>query len=442
MRIVGALDARLYFEQIEHRKSHNLCRFIQPPHDFNDLIGLGLKFCPNVKAPPVTLNVSLQRFTRDMRLREWIRKEENESNVTDNTYLRSQPAEEYDPKIYLRSDWEPPLASPAVETSICNLKSEINKLALRKHIKWKNKDNLTARQRYLLEFFRQHTDLVVVQSDKNLGPIVMERAAYIRRTLDDHLLRTETYRRLGPGELEFKECVIRNGVRWQIIKAHREHTIAEHELTYLKRALQSCHRVPQFYITIKLHKKKLGSRPVTGSGGSLLAALSKWVDFKLQPLVKYCPAYIKDWEDLAQKLKRIGPLPKSARLFTIDATSMYTNIDTDHGLKILEQWLLKLRREIKIGADYPIELVLAITDIIMRNNYFKFGSTEWIQLIGTAMGTPMACIYATLYFAWKEINDILPLFKRNLPFMVVLSTTSLVCGCQGTELRMRTSVPK
>ena len=32
------------------------------------------------------------------------------------------------------------------------------------------------------------------------------------------------------------------------------------------------------------------------------------------------------------------------------------------------------------------------------------------------MGTPMACIYAPLYFAWKEEIDILPKFKTNLPF--------------------------
>ena len=32
------------------------------------------------------------------------------------------------------------------------------------------------------------------------------------------------------------------------------------------------------------------------------------------------------------------------------------------------------------------------------------------------MGTPMACIYATLYYAWKETYHLLPKYKRSLPF--------------------------
>ena len=75
---------------------------------------------------------------------------------------------------------------------------------------------------------------------------------------------------------------------------------------------------------------------------------------------------------------------------------MYTNININHGIKILRKWLLKLKNEGKIGIDFPAELVLDLTEIIMRNNYFQFGNTNWIQLIGTVMGTPMACIYATL----------------------------------------------
>ena len=32
------------------------------------------------------------------------------------------------------------------------------------------------------------------------------------------------------------------------------------------------------------------------------------------------------------------------------------------------------------------------------------------------MGTPMACIYAALYYAWKETYHLLPKYKRSLPF--------------------------
>ena len=54
----------------------------------------------------------------------------------------------------------------------------------------------------------------------------------------------------------------------------------------------------------------------------------------------------------------------------------------------------------------------------MENCVFKFGETFWIQLIGTAMRTPVACIYAILFFAYYERIILLRKYKKNILFYV------------------------
>ena len=52
--------------------------------------------------------------------------------------------------------------------------------------------------------------------------------------------------------------------------------------------------------------------------------------------------------------------------------------------------------------------------LVMTKNGFKFGDTWWRQLAGTAMGTPCACIYATLFFSYFERTIILKKYKANI----------------------------
>jgi hypothetical protein len=53
--------------------------------------------------------------------------------------------------------------------------------------------------------------------------------------------------------------------------------------------------------------------------------------------------------------------------------------------------------------------------MIIRSNVFVFGNTYWKQISGTAMGTPPACWWATLYFAIHE-EDFVPRYQEQVPF--------------------------
>ena len=67
--------------------------------------------------------------------------------------------------------------------------------------------------------------------------------------------------------------------------------------------------------------------------------LSRWLDYWYQKLKLSITACIKDSAQLLQKLRAIKQLPEKYWLFTADTKSMYTNIDTNHALATISQWL-------------------------------------------------------------------------------------------------------
>ena len=87
---------------------------------------------------------------------------------------------------------------------------------------------------------------------------------------------------------------------------------------------------------------------------------------------------------------------------------MYTNINTDHAIEIIELWFELHDDEIQV--DFPQKLVLLSLKHLISHNAFIFGSSFYIQENGTAMGTSCACMYATIYYSYHEETRII-----NLP---------------------------
>jgi hypothetical protein len=108
----------------------------------------------------------------------------------------------------------------------------------------------------------------------------------------------------------------------------------------------------------------------------------------LQPICHKLPSYLKSFYDLKMQLSSISLDAQRASIFTADAVSMYTNINTDHALSEISKFL----RTHSVCADiHNIETIIPGLEIVMRNNLFKFGNTVWLQL--TTIGTPCTRLY-------------------------------------------------
>jgi hypothetical protein len=122
-------------------------------------------------------------------------------------------------------------------------------------------------------------------------------------------------------------------------------------------------------------------------------------------------SFLKDSYTLYKELKHLQ-LPETARIFTADAKSIYTNIDTTTGLVTIKDFL-DANKE-KLPTNFPRTLFLQVLEIVMRNNIFSFADTYWLQLSGAAMGTPAACAYTMLTYGHFENPTLLPAFQDNL----------------------------
>ena len=83
----------------------------------------------------------------------------------------------------------------------------------------------------------------------------------------------------------------------------------------------------------------------------------------MKELLQLFPSYIKNSTDLIKDLKAIN-IPQNAKLFTADASSMYTNIDTATGLQVLNN--IFSTYENRISPIFPREFFLTVLELIMN----------------------------------------------------------------------------
>ena len=120
--------------------------------------------------------------------------------------------------------------------------------------------------------------------------------------------------------------------------------------------------------------------------------------------MKHLPSFVRNSSDVVDALNTINEsniINNNTRILIADAVSMYTNIDPIEGISIISKYINLYQQEHPPNSP-PKEFIIQLLDLVMKYNIFKFGNTWWRQLIGTAMGTPCACVYAMSFFGLIE----------------------------------------
>lgn len=379
-------------------------------------LGLGLKFCVTNPQAPLKATDTITRLRKDVQRKIFFRYQEKDSQ------------DEYIPKLHIPSSWEVDIFHQNQQANeLINLFKTAIETARRNKPR-RRRNNLTTFQQKTLAFLKDNPEFVVFMCDKNFGPAVIERWQYIERALKDHLMKPNLYKKLSFYEMKYLLHQQHDQLREWV--ADNTHCLSKPERTFFKRAFKWFkQRVQQFYITAKVHKTPWATRPVVGTCGSNLAQLSKWHDWKLQAIARKSPTYISGSETVRQKLQGLR-WQKNTVVFTADARSMYTMINIDHALEVIAKYLRRYHPEVTM-----INGIIEALGIVMRQNYFQFGSSFFHQLDGTAMGTPVACVFATLYFAWHERTFLLPKWRQFLQFYCrFIDDAFIICTLKKSQI--------
>ena len=396
-----------------NRSCHNLCKGkIQPPPGAVNVLGLGLNYCLETPLPSQGQRpeATKTRLLRDIRLGCFFKNLNKDDDQEEEN--------NYDPKLYVaNSTWTPKPTDDKVEAKFdrfCqNLTTTNNAISTNKRF------NLTSHERYTIRELADRKDLIVGLTDKNLGPFIAPREQYIQDCLNGHLLKEDYYRLLSETEMTNRLAEVKSELTQLYTQFQSE--LPDHHQQYFERSfdllLASPERIAQFYGTYKAHKEKQSVRPVISCCGTFTQVFSKYIDHWMKKVVqKILPTYIKNANTLINELEKTfqGKLPPGARLFSVDTIGMYSNICSDHGIEVAQDFLHKFKDQLPEGC--PTDFLIAALELVMKNNIFQFGDTYWLQLIGCAMGTSAAVNYSYTYIGLLEMLNLLPNFKKYLLF--------------------------
>ena len=261
-----------------------------------------------------------------------------------------------------------------------------------------------------LESLKNDNSIIIKHADKNLGTCVVSTEWYEKTALDQ-LNDLTTYEPLnGPPEksqvyLQLEEILNKHNKLFYTTPPNSQTLLAKYILQLKNEPL----RLGQFYLTIKVHKQPPAGRPICSSIGTMTYHCSKYLDKRLQPLMKRGKSYIKDTFELLQLLQN-EQFPTSSTIVTADVESLYPSIVTEDGLTALDIALKEVNTDDKVR-----ELYVELTRWVLNNNYLCFGNKVYRQIRGTAMGTPLAVTYANIYLCVLETQVLKKCFTSN-PF--------------------------
>src|SRR5690606_31891751 len=155
-------------------------------------------------------------------------------------------------------------------------------------------------------------------------------------------------------------------------------------------------------------------RPIVSSINSFTYHTSIYLHNVLVHVMKYLTTTVASSQEALTRIQN-ARLNNNSVLLCADVRTLYPSIPIEYGLSAVQKMLELVTQRQLMNINIP--LTMDLLRWVLTNNYFTFNNTTYQQLTGTAMGTPVAPVYANIVLFWidKECcKHKLPMYMRYL----------------------------
>ncbi len=251
------------------------------------------------------------------------------------------------------------------------------------------KNHLSIKEFKEIKTFIKNKPFKVVSCDKNVGSAIISHELYHSLSIL-HLDDKKNFTLLSEDPLELTQTIINNKLIELVLNNNISKKLA-------KTLLVKKPKLGSFNILPKIHKQKFGTRPIINSISHPTSNISQFIDFLLQPFVRSSQSFIKDSQNLIQKLEKLD-FPDNIKICSLDFESLYSNIDLKDALKIISEFMKDKLSNSHINSIGFFNLL----SLLFENNVFKFSNRYYKQITGIAMGSKCGPTVANIYLSCLE----------------------------------------
>lgn len=350
------------------------------------ILGLGIKYIPHCVLPIKRLqdNIKSSLLTlqeRMLRALYW----------GDNKIIQTTI-----PKNETSTKWHPPSQThdKIIEQYINSAIINTNVLLEKTKCIYTNEDRILIDT---LKSLRNNKTITVKPADKNLGVVIMNTSDYKQMCLI-HLNDNTTYiiqNEYNSNKIFAELRRILNDPETNKLYIPHTRKLTKLSASLLQLQNHDSLRIAPFYTIPKIHKtliQPIPGRPIVSSNSTATYHTSVYLDRELQCILKHLNTVCTSSRQVINTLNNRSFNAESI-IMCADITSLYPNIPIDLGITVVKEVL----QRVNIMPQIQQKIIIKLLTWVLKNNYCIFNEIIYLQIKGTAMGTPVAVTYSNIF---------------------------------------------